>query len=87
MNPKRIKPILSRLSIQQRLPLLICFLLLFTIIIYGFLNYYSLKKATLMIGRERVNTLTEQISSMLGQSALATVKYLHNTAYTDQVSQ
>ncbi|MBS1526203.1 MAG: PAS domain S-box protein [Bacteroidetes bacterium] len=87
MNPKRSKPIFSRLSIQQRLPLLICFFLLFTIIVYGFLNYYSLKKATLMIGRERVNTLTEQISSMLGQSALATIKYLHNTAYMDQVSQ
>ena len=58
----------SQLSIQQRLPLLICALLLTTITIYGFANYYSLKKAVLAIGSERLRSLTDQLSSMLGQS-------------------
>jgi signal transduction histidine kinase/Tfp pilus assembly protein FimT len=59
---------LSRLSIQQRLPLLICALLLTTITIYGLANYYSLKKGVLAIGSERLSSLTDQLSSMLGQS-------------------
>ncbi len=58
----------NRLSIQQRLPLLICALLLTTITIYGLANYYSLKKAVLAIGSERLSSITDQLSSMLGQS-------------------
>ena len=75
----------SRLSLQQRLSLLICAFLLTSIVLYGFLNYYSLKKATLTIGRSRVGTLISQISSMFGQSAQSFVKITHNTALQKSV--
>ncbi|WP_426671877.1 ATP-binding protein [Mucilaginibacter sp. McL0603] len=77
----------GRLSIQQRLPLLICSFLLSAIVIYGCANYYSLKKATLIIGQSRVNTLTTQMSSMFGQSAMALVKTEHATAKQNAVIQ
>jgi signal transduction histidine kinase len=60
----------NRLSIQQRLGSLIFILLLFAIIIYGFANYYSLKKVTLLMGREHLAALTKRMSESLGQSAL-----------------
>ena len=77
----------GRLSIQQRLPLLICAFLLSAIVIYGYANYYSLKKATLIIGQSRINTLTTQMSSMFGQSAMALVKTEHATAKQNAVIQ
>jgi len=77
----------GRLSIQQRLPLLICAFLLSAIVIYGYANYYSLKKATLIIGQSRVNTLTTQMSLMFGQSAMALVKTEHATAKQSAVIQ
>jgi signal transduction histidine kinase/Tfp pilus assembly protein FimT len=75
------------MSIQQRLPLLICALLLAAISIYGFANYYSLKKAVLEIGRQRLSSITDQISSMLGQSAGAVVKTGNSTAAQNAVIQ
>lgn len=60
---------LKRLSIQQRLSLIICFLLLLVIAIYGTANYYSLKKATLVIARQRLAQITGQFSnSFKGQA-------------------
>ncbi len=69
MSNLRTRLLLGKLSIRQRLPLLICVLLLFTISIYGFLNYYTLKKAALDIGKVRIGLLSNQIGSMLGQQA------------------
>jgi signal transduction histidine kinase len=77
----------GRLSIQQRLPLLICAFLLSAIVIYGYANYYSLKKATLAIGKARINILATQISSMFGRSALILVKTEHETARQNAVVQ
>jgi PAS domain S-box-containing protein len=70
----------NRLSIQQRLPLLICALLLTTITIYGLANYFSLKKAVLAIGKERLSSLTDQLSSMLGQSTQTLINSGNATA-------
>jgi len=70
----------SRLSIQQKLPLLICALLLSAIVIFSLATYYGLKKATLIAGRERLHTLTDQLSSMLGQSAQLVTTTIHATA-------
>jgi len=87
MRPGSKRSLFGRLSIQQRLPLLICAFLLSAIVIYGYANYYSLKKATLTIGRDRINTLTTQISSMFGQSALVLVKTEHAAAKQNAVVQ
>jgi len=67
---------LSRLSIKQRLPLLICALLLVCIVIYGFANYYSLKKADLTIGRDRLHSITTQMNASFGQ---VTAFYISNS--------
>lgn len=56
------------LSIQQRLPLLICVLLLCTIITFSWTSYLGVKKAALKVGQDRIHTLTAQLSSMFGQS-------------------
>src|SRR5579872_2365285 len=75
----------GRLSIQQRLPLLICAFLLSAIVIYGFANYYSLRKATLTIAKDRIGILTNQISTMFGQSAQGALQTEHNTAAQNSV--
>ncbi|MDR3695085.1 PAS domain S-box protein [Mucilaginibacter sp.] len=77
----------KRLSIQQRLPLLICALLLFSIIVYGFANYYCVRKASLIIGQDRLNSLTDQMGSMFGQSALVLLNTANSTAAQGAVLQ
>ena len=57
------------LSIQQRLPLLICILLCSVIVTFGFASYYGVKKATLEMGTKRLHTLTDQLSAMLTASS------------------
>ncbi|MES1215967.1 MAG: ATP-binding protein [Bacteroidota bacterium] len=62
---------LSRLSIQQRLPLLICILLLIVITTFGLVSYLGVKNAALKVGQGRLQTLTDQLSTMLsGNSRL-----------------
>jgi signal transduction histidine kinase len=87
MRITRNRSLFGRLSIQQRLPLLICAFLLSAIVIYGFANYYSLRKATLTIARDRIGLLTTQISTMFGQSAQGVLKTEHATATQNQVIQ
>lgn len=69
-----------RVSIQQRLTLLICTLLLSTIVIYGLANYFSLKEVTLLIGKERLSSLTKQVSSMLGANSQTVIKNANKIA-------
>lgn len=70
----------NRLPIQQRLPILICSLLLVSIIAYGFANYYSLKKASLALGKERLNTIISELASSFSVSARAVIKTASATA-------
>src|SRR5688572_23990310 len=53
-----------RLSIQHRLPLLICVLLLVVIIAVSWAAYVGMKRTALDAGKHRVVTLTEQLASM-----------------------
>src|SRR6266700_3790122 len=57
------------LTIQQKLPLLICVLLLCVIITFSWVTYVGMKKTALQLGGERLSTLTQQLSSMFQQSA------------------
>lgn len=66
-----------RLSMQQRLPILICLLLLIVIISFSWISYTGVKKAALQIGKERLTSLTEQLSSLFGQSALPLTAATH----------
>lgn len=55
----------SRLSIRQRLPLLICALLLSIILVFGYISYLGVRKASLKIGEDRLQSLTAQLATML----------------------
>lgn len=77
----------SSLSIQQKLPLLICALLLSAIIIFSFATYYGLKKATLIAGKERLRSLTDQLGSMLGQSTQLITGMTNSSAKQNAVKQ
>jgi signal transduction histidine kinase len=57
------------LSIQQRLPFFICLLLLCVMITFSWISYIAVKNAELKTGKERLRSLTDQVSSMFSQSA------------------
>src|ERR1700755_3150603 len=71
---------LSRLSIQQRLIILICTLLLSSIVIYGFANYYSLKNTILAVGKDRLSSITKQVGAILGGNTLLLINTANKTA-------
>src|SRR3569833_3810663 len=56
------------LSIRQRLPLLVCTLLLGVILIFGVISYLGVRKAALKAGTERLKTLSQQVAAMLSAS-------------------
>jgi signal transduction histidine kinase len=62
-------PMKRNTSIRTQLPLLICLLLLATIFLFGTISYVAIRKASLAIGQQRLQSITEQLSSMLQQSA------------------
>jgi len=69
------------LSIQQRLPLLICLLLSTVILTFSLVCYYGARKAAKEIGENRLRTMADQLGTMFSQSSqglrnsmLATVK-------------
>jgi len=73
------------LSIRQRLPLLICALLLCVIIAFAFAAYYGIRKAEMATGRERLTTVTNQLSDMLSRSTISLVKSTGITANNDTI--
>lgn len=68
------------LSIQQRLPLLICVLLLSMIVIFSWISYIGVRNAALKAGRDRLTTLSDQLSSMFTQSSQALITTTRATA-------
>ena len=85
IRPGRKARTLSGFSIQQRLPLLICILLLGVMITFGLISYFSVRKSALETGRERLQSLSEQLSAMLSQSAQSVVAANKNTANDPEV--
>ncbi|HUM65647.1 MAG TPA: hypothetical protein PLV32_07380, partial [Chitinophagaceae bacterium] len=59
---------LNGLSLQQRLPLLICILLLTLMILFSWISYQGVKNAAIHTGKERLVSLTSQLGSMFSQS-------------------
>lgn len=69
------------LSLQQRLPLLICILLLSVLLVFSISSYLTVKKSYLEAGRERLLTLSNQLSGLFAQtfqSYLVTAKQAAN---------
>ena len=59
------------LSLQKRLPFLICILLCSVIITFTILSYYGVKKAALDTGKHRLRSLTDQLATMFAQTCQA----------------
>src|ERR1043166_1523057 len=60
---------LSNISFKYRLPLLIGTLLALIIVACNWASYRAVKTSAFDVGRERLQNLTQQLSSMLQQSA------------------
>jgi signal transduction histidine kinase len=73
------------LSIQQRLPLLICTLLLCVIITFTWTSYFSVKNASLKAGQVRIKSLTEQLAAMFGQSSQSFLSATRQVARGDSI--
>jgi PAS domain S-box-containing protein len=71
------------LSIQQRLPLLICIVLLFIVVVFSWTSYIGVRQAALQMGKERIRSLSDQLSSMFGQSMQAVVTATRTAAHTE----
>src|SRR3982074_2766959 len=59
---------LTHLSIRLRLPLFICILLLIIILVFGWISYFGVRRASLQVGEDRLVTLTENLRSMFSTS-------------------
>lgn len=59
---------LAQLSIQQRLPLFICILLLLILVTFSWMSYIGVRKASLAMGEQRLTSLTEKLSSLFKES-------------------
>jgi len=75
----------SVLSIRQRLPLLICALLLCVIIAFAFAAYYVIRNAEVAMGKERLASVCDQLSSMLSKSTTADITATKLTADNDTI--
>ncbi len=75
------------LSIQQRLPLLICVLLLSVLIAGGLVSYLRVRNDALKSGSERLKSSAEQLTNMLGQSSQSLVSTTRSLAIQDPVKQ
>jgi len=71
------------LSIQQRLPVLICILLICVIAGFSWMSYIGVRKAALTTGRERLSSLTMQLASMFQQSTRTLVTTTSTAANQD----
>ncbi|HEX7847537.1 MAG TPA: ATP-binding protein, partial [Chitinophagaceae bacterium] len=63
----------SNQSIQQRLPVLICILLLITILTFGWMSYRRVRSSAIEAGEIRLRSLSNQLSNMFAQQAQALV--------------
>lgn len=68
VEPSKSPLRLKGLSLQQRLPLLICVLLLIIMVTFSLISYQGVKNAALKSGGERLLSLTSQLGTMFSKS-------------------
>lgn len=85
--PGKSSIIFPRLSIQHRLPLLICILLVVVIVAVTWVSYIGMKNSSLETGQHRLLTLTEQLSTMFQQSAQIVRTAMRTTADHESVKK
>jgi signal transduction histidine kinase len=75
------------LSIQQKLPLLICALLLAVIIIFSWVSYIGVRNAGISMGKERLTSVTQQLSNMFGTGGPAIIANTRTAAAKEQIQR
>ncbi|HYF29566.1 MAG TPA: ATP-binding protein [Chitinophagaceae bacterium] len=85
--PKRKIWPLGALSIQQKLPLLICILLVCIVIALSVTSYLGVRKTSIEVGKQRLQSLTAQLSGMFGQSSQTIINATRATAHQDSVKK
>ncbi len=91
MNTKKRKRNISRnyflfnISIRKRLPILITFLLLLVIIIFSLASFNNLKKISLEGGKERLNALVTEFSSLFQQSTNVFLNTVESAANSNSI--
>ncbi len=73
------------LSLQQRLPLLICILLLCIIIVFSVSSYITVRRSYLEAGRERLSSLSIQLSGLFGQTFQTFLQTARQTANQEEL--
>lgn len=74
-------------SIQQRLPLLICILLLGIMTTFGIISYISVRQAAEKSGWQKLNTAADQLGNILGQSTQVMLKASSDAAASPEIKQ
>ena len=77
----------ANLSIQKRLSLFISLLLLCVILVFSYTSYLAVKNAALVSAKERLSSLTEQISSMFQQFGNIVLNKATETAKREPVKR
>ncbi len=87
MNTKKRKRnyFLNNFSIRKRLPILITFLLLLVIIIFSLASFNNLKKISLEGGKERLNALVTEFSSLFQQSTNVFLNTVESAANSNSI--
>lgn len=84
---RRFRQLIYGLSLRQRLPILICVLILCVVTLFTVISYVSVRRITLNSGRERLHTLSDQLSAMFGQQAQGIFNNYRNFSSQPQVLQ
>jgi len=74
-------------SIQWRLTLLICLLLLTVVLAYSWVSYSKIKQASIEASKTRLESLSGQLGNMFGQSAQAVVSATRTAAAQPAIKQ
>lgn len=74
-------------SISKRLPLLIFLLLLSILVTFSIVSYIGVRKASFAVARERLSTLTDELTSMFTKSVTVLNGTAHATALQDTIKQ
>jgi signal transduction histidine kinase len=74
-------------SIQRRLPLLICVLLLSVMITFGLISYFTVRKTMLETGKESLLSRSDQLSSMFSQTTQNLISTTHAMTIQDPIKK
>lgn len=75
------------LSLQSRLPLVFCLLMLVVLVIFGITSYLTVKNSSEQAGQDRLRSLTTQVSALFAQSTQNLLAVTRNAASQDALEE